>query len=169
MVSNVGLENYWIVECYDVDGRLKWRDEYANLVVTAGLNKILDACFKTGLTSPIWYVGLVDAAGTQSYAAADTMSSHAGWAENVSYAAAVRATFTPGTVAAGSVDNATVKASFTMNASGTLAGCFMTDSNVKSGTSGILYGEGNFSGGDRTFVSLDTVNVTVTLTAAQLA
>ena len=40
------------VECYDRSGSLKWSDHFYNRVVTAGLDKLLDATFKTGLTTP---------------------------------------------------------------------------------------------------------------------
>src|ERR1700751_3116628 len=39
-------------------GTLLWVAEAENRVVTAGLNKVLDAAFKSGLASPAWYVGL---------------------------------------------------------------------------------------------------------------
>lgn len=168
MKMRVGVENHWVIECYAPDGMLKWREEFDNLVVTAGLNKLLDATFKTGQTTPAWYVGFVDAAGTQTYDAADTMGSHAGWIENANFAAATRPQFTPGTIASGAVDNSAAKAAFVMNSTGTLAGAFLSDSPTKGGTTGTLYGVGNFTGGDRSFASGDTVNVTVTLTVAQL-
>lgn len=168
MNIRVGVENYWTFECVAPDGTVKWREEYANLVVTAGLNKLLDATFKTGLTTPAWYVGLVNASGTQTYDAADTMGTHAGWVETTAFAAATRPAFVTGAIAAGSVDNSAAKASFVMNASGSLAGGFLSDSPTKGGTTGTLYAVGNFTGGDRSFASADTVNVTVTLTAAQL-
>jgi len=45
-------------------GKVLWMAEARNRVVTLGLNKVLDATFKTGLISPAWYVGLVGAAVT---------------------------------------------------------------------------------------------------------
>lgn len=39
-------------------GDVLFRDTCHNRVVTAGLNKLLDATFKTGLASPLWYVGV---------------------------------------------------------------------------------------------------------------
>src|SRR4030065_2024146 len=72
---------HYQVECFGPDGVLKWVEEFDNLVVTAGLNKYLDATLKTGLASPAWYVGLVDNAGWTGYAAGGTMGSHPGGAE----------------------------------------------------------------------------------------
>ena len=45
-------------------------DVWTNKVVTAGLNKYLDATLKTGLASPAWYVGLI--APTQTDGAVTT-------------------------------------------------------------------------------------------------
>ena len=54
---------------------------------------------------------------------------------------------------------------FTMNASGTIAGAFVTTDNTKNGTSGTLFSAGNFTVGDRAVVSGDTLNVTYTFSA----
>lgn len=156
------IEHTYRVECWR-DGRLVWSDEFHNLVVTTGLNKYLDATLKTGLASPTWYVGLVTGPGAgNTYVLADTMASHAGWAEAVGYSNANRPTWTPGAIAAGSVDNSAAKAVFNINAPATIAGCFMVDNNTKGGSAGTLLGVGNFTGGDRAVQSGDTLNVTVT-------
>lgn len=160
--ETIKMATHYLVECREKHGKLKWTEEIDNLVVTAGLNKLLDATFKAGLTTPAWYVGLK---GTGAVAAGDTMGSHAGWSEIVPYSDANRPTFTPGTIAAGSVDNSASKAVFNINASSTVYGCFMADNSTKSGTSGTLYGAGDFSA-SRAVVSGDTLNVTVTVSAA---
>jgi hypothetical protein len=159
------IRHMYHVECYGPDGQLKWEDTYYNLVTTAGLNKYLDATLKTGLAAPTWFVGLITGpGGSNTYLAADTMAVHAGWAENVTYSNATRPAWTPGTVASGSVDNSAAKAIFTVNGTATIAGCFMVDNSTKSGTTGTLLGEGNFTGGDRLVQSGDTLNVTITAT-----
>lgn len=160
----IHIEQRWSVECWR-DGELVWTDTFKNLVVTAGRNKYLDATLKTGLAAPAWYVGLVTGPGAgNTYAAADTMGSHAGWAEDTTYSNATRPAFTPGAVASGSVDNSASKAAFTINGSATIAGAFMSDSSTKGGTTGTLLGVGNFTGGDRAVLSGDTLNVTMTAT-----
>lgn len=160
------IKHHYAVECHGPDGQLKWKDEFDNLVVTAGLNKYLDATLKTGIAAPAWFVGLITGPGAgNSYVAADTMAAHAGWAEFVTYSEAVRQAFTPGAIAAGSVSNIAAKAVFSINgAGGTIAGCFMVDDSAKSGTAGTLLGEGNFATGDRALLSGDTLSVTVTAT-----
>jgi hypothetical protein len=160
----VTVKHTWHVECFR-DGKLIWEDTFENLVTTAGLNKYLDATLKTGLASPSWFVGLVDGPGSgTSYAAGDVMSSHGGWTENQAYDEANRQAFTPGTIAAGSVDNSAAKAVFTMNSSDTIAGAFLVDENTKGGTTGTLLGEGDFTAGDRSVIDNDVLNVTVTAT-----
>lgn len=156
------METRYNVQCFDNHGNLKWEEDFHNLVVTAGLNKVLDATFKTGLASPAWYVGL-KLVGT--VAAGDVMSSHAGWAESSAYSEATRQAFTPGSVAAGSVDNTAAKAVFSINATATITGCFLSDSSTKGGTTGVLYGAGDFSA-SRAVLSGDTLNVSVTITAS---
>lgn len=149
------------VECYDKDGNLKWIECFSNIVVTAGLNKILDACFKTGLASPAWYVGLKDA-GTPD--AGDTMASHATWATITPYSDASDPAFTPGTISAGSVSNTASKAVFNINTTDDVYGCFLKDNATKGGSTGTLYGVGDFTS-PRSVLSGDTLNVTVTLQA----
>jgi len=152
---------HYKVECFDKDGKLKWVEEFDNLVVTAGLNKLLDAAFKTGLTTPAWYVGLVGA--TNTYAAGDILSSHAGWAENAHYTG-TRQALILGSISGGSVSNTASKAAFAMTGTSnpdTINGAFLCDTN--SGTTGTLYGEGNFSSA-RTVLDGDTLNITITLT-----
>jgi hypothetical protein len=126
----------------------------------------------TGLTSlnqiTTWYLGLVTGPGSgTTYAAGDTMSSHAGWTEYVNYSNATRvtATFATATTATPSVvTNTASPAVFTINgAGGVVAGAFLTSGSAKSGTTGTLFSEADFgSPGDRTVVSGDTLSVTYT-------
>lgn len=157
----VGVKHSYFVECVR-NGKVVWAEKFDNLIVLAGRNKYLDATLKTGLTSPAWFVGLVTGPGSgNTYAAADTMASHAGWNEFTNYSQGTRQAFTPGTIANGAVDNAAARASFTITMNGTVAGAFMVDNNTKGGSTGTLLGVGNFSQGDRSVLVNDTVNVLV--------
>lgn len=159
------LSTQYKVECRDANGRLKWLDEFTNLVVTAGLNDSLDKHFKGSSYSAAWYVGIT--AGSPSFAAGDTMSSHGGWTEVTAYDEANRPTLTLGSVAAGSVDNSASKARFTISTNGTaVGGAFVVTNNTKGGSTGTLYGGGAFSAGNKTLDDGDTLDVTITLTAA---
>jgi len=118
-----------------------------------------------------WYVGLITGPSSGvTIAAANTMSSHAGWTENVSYSNATRptATFGTATTANPSVNtNSASVAAFNINATATIAGAFLSSNSTKSGTTGILFSASNFtSPGDRAVASGDTLNVTYTFSLA---
>jgi hypothetical protein len=161
----LALSTHYEVECRDRFGNLKWTDTFENLVVTEGLNDALDKHFKASTYTSAWYVGIT--AGTPTFAAADVMNSHSGWTEVTAYDEANRQTLTLGTISAGSVDNSGSKAVFTISSNGTvIGGAFVTTSNSKGGTTGILYGGGAFSAGNKTLDDNDTLSVTITLTAS---
>ncbi len=95
------------------------------------------------------------------------MASHAGWAEVTAYDESTREALVLGSIASQSVNNSGSKASFTISTdSTTVGGAFLTTNNTKGGTSGTLYGVGAFTGADKSTDDGDTLNVTVTLTAA---
>jgi predicted hotdog family 3-hydroxylacyl-ACP dehydratase len=158
MNYNGAIKQLYKVECFDKDGNLKWKDGFENLVVTTGRNQYLDATLKTGVTSPTWFIGLKDAVAA---IAADTMGSHAGWAELTPYSQGTRPAFVLGTIAAGSVDNSASKAVFTINGTATIGGAFVANNSTKAGSTGILLGAGEFAAA-RSVLSGDTLNVTVT-------
>lgn len=165
VVDELHVAGVYHIECHAPDGSLRWEVDIKNLVTTAGKNKLLDATLKTGLTSPAWYVGLVTGpGGSNTYAAADTMSSHAGWTESTAYSEATRQALTLGSIASGSVDNSASKAVFTLNATATIGGAFLVDNSTKGGTTGTLYSVGSNSNGDKSGGSGDTISVTYTAT-----
>lgn len=159
------LSTHYRIEARGPDGRLKWVEDFHNLVVTAGLNDSLDKHFKGSTYTAAWYVGITGA--TPSFAAGDTMGSHGGWTEVTAYDEATRPALTLGDVAAGSVDNSASKARFTVSTNGTaIGGAFITSNNTRGGGTGTLYGGGAFSAGNKTLDDGDTLDVTITLTAA---
>lgn len=156
--EQISITGAYTVECFDADGNLKWSDQIKNLVVTVGKNDLLDKYFAGSAYTATWYLGLINSGGT--YAAGDTMASHAGWTENTGYSAATRPA--PSWSAASAGSKATTATAFSINATGTIGGAFMTSNNTKAGTTGILYSAGNFTGGNRSVASGDTLNVTYT-------
>jgi len=136
------------------------------LVTTAGKNDLLTQYFKGSAYTAAWFIGLVDGGSTPTYAAGDTMASHAGWTENTSYSNSTRVAWTGGSASAGSIDNSGSPAAFNINATATIAGMFMVTNSTKSGATGTLYSEGNFTQGNRSVTSGDTLNCTATETAA---
>lgn len=165
MMFNMGMKNIWKFECFDKSGKLKWIDYIENLVVNEGLDDVLDKYLKGSAYTAAHYVGLAD--GTPSFAAGDTMASHAGWTEVTAYDEANRVTPTWGAVSGQSVDNSASKAVFTVSSNGTtIGGAFLSTNNTKGGSTGTLYGGGAFSAGDKSLDDDDVLNVTVTATAA---
>jgi hypothetical protein len=156
------LSTIYHIECVR-DGKVVWTEQVPNLVVDAGLNDSLDKHLKGSSYTAAWYCGLTAASPT--VAAADTMSSHAGWTEDQNYSESVRQTITFGTVASKSVSNSASKAVFTINATTTIGGAFMATISTKGGTTGTLYGGAAF-GANRSVISGDVLNVTITCTAA---
>jgi hypothetical protein len=89
------------------------------------------------------------------------MASHASWATITPYSNATDPAFTPGAISGGSVDNSASKAVFNINATDDVYGAFLKDNNTKGGSTGILYGAGDF-GAYRSVLSGDTLNVQIT-------
>jgi len=159
------LKNCYHFEAFDPDGNLKWEETCCNIVPNVGLDDILDKYLKGSAYTAAFYVMLTD--GTPTVAAGDTMASHVGWAEVVAYTEATREALTLGTVSGQSVDNSASKASFSINAdTTTIGGAALTTNSTKSGTTGTLYSVAAFTAGDKLLDNGDTLNVTVTCTAA---
>lgn len=156
---------HWHVECYDKDGNLKWIDEIDNIVVNQGLDSTLSSHFGGSGVAP-WYLGLTQASPTG--AAGDIITSHAGWNENTTYSEATRRQFNPGVVAAQALSNSANKAQFSINGTTVVGGAFLINDNTKGGTvaNKVLYSVGAFTGGNRSLVNGDTLNVQATFSQA---
>jgi hypothetical protein len=169
-VDKASATGVYTIQCHDVSGNLKWEAESKNLVVNGGLQD-MNAKYFTGSTyTAAWYIGLYGAAASNNPAASDTMSSHAGWTEIVPYSNATRpvCTFgTPTTANPSVATNSASPSSFSINATSTVGGAFLTSNSTKSGTTGTLYSAADFgSPGDRSVASGDVLTVTYTLSLA---
>lgn len=161
--ETVGAGGVYTVECVGPDGQVKWSDQFHNLVMNGGLANMNGAYLAGSAQSVTWYLGLVTGPGSgTTFAAADTLASHAGWTESTAYTGNRKAvTFGSATTANPSViTNSAAPSSFAMNATATIAGAFLC--NVATGTSGVLFSAGDFTGGDKSVASGDTLNVTYT-------
>ena len=159
-MNNVGLDlaNIWKVTCLDKDGNIKWEEEKKNLIVTQGLNHILDVTFHADTQVTTWYIGLK---GSGTPAAGDTMASHSSWSEITDYSGD-RKEWTEGAASSGSMTNSS-SVDFSITGTATVAGAFLNT--ASTGTAGTLYGVVDFSSA-RSVISGDTLQVTVTVTAA---
>jgi hypothetical protein len=141
-------------------------ETFSNLVTTVGKNDLLDKYLKGSAYTQTIRMGLK---GTGSAAAGDTQASHAGWLEqglaNAPTYTGNRKDVVMGAAAAG-VSTSPTQA-FAITSTGTVFGCFINNggSATKDDTTGILFSAGDFTGGSRAVVNLDTLNVVYTLTA----
>lgn len=160
--ERVAAGGVFTVECRDANGNLKWTDSFHNLVVNEGLQDMNSKYFSGSGYSAAWFLGLVNGPGSgTSFSANDTIATHAGWTENTNYTGnRKQVTFGSPSLADPSViNNSGSPAVFTMNANAqTIAGAFLCS--VASGTSGILFSAGDFTGGDKLVDSGDTLSVT---------
>ena len=158
------------IKCHDKDGNLKWEAQSKNLVVNVGLQYMAGSALTSVTQITTWYLGLYGAGASNTPAAGDTMSSHAGWTEVVAYSNATRvaATFVTATAANPSVvTNTASPATFNINGTTTVGGAFLTSGSAKGGTTGTLFSAADFgSPGDRSVVSSDTLSVTYTFSLA---
>ena len=168
--DSASAKGVYKIQCHDAQGNLKWEDEAPNLVVNVGLQDMNAKYFTGSSYTAAWYIGLYGAGASNTPAAGDTMSSHAGWTEVTAYSQATRpaCTFgTPTTANPSVATNSASPATFSINGTTTVGGAFLTSNNTKSGTTGTLYSAADFSApGDRAVVSGDTLSVTYTLSLA---
>ena len=154
------------VECFDKDGKLKWSEEFDNVVTTVGKNLALDSFLAGSAYTVVGpYLGLINGSAS-SAVVGDTMASHAAWLE-VGLANAPTYTGSRKTVAwsaaAAGAKAASAAAVFTIGSPGTVGGCFLVfgagASATIDNTGGTLYSAGAFTGGSRTVAAGDTLNV----------
>jgi hypothetical protein len=156
----------YTVTCVGADGVEKWADTFHNLVVNEGLQDMNSKYFKGSGYTAGWYIGLVSGATSPTYAAGNTLASHAGWTELVpgtaytgNRIAAVFNAASPTLADPSVVSNSVAPSAFPMLVNGTVvAGAFLTT--AATGTSGILFSAGSFTGGNKSVDAGDTLNVT---------
>jgi hypothetical protein len=169
-IEQMQLTGAYDVVCYGPDGLEKWRDTFHNLVTNVGKADLLDKYLAGSSYTATWYLGLINGGSAPTYNAADTAASHAGWTEITAYSESNRpapswnaatgtggGSGTPGTGA-----KATTATTFSVNGTATVAGAFLISNNTKGGTTGVLFSAGNFTGGNKSVTSGDTLSVTYT-------
>lgn len=126
---------------YDIElvraGRVIERERVHNLMPLQGLNYLQNILFKGTTPAAAWYIGLFE--GNYTPVLADTAGTFPTDAtECIAYDEATREVFTAGTVAAGSCDNSASPAEFTLSATKTIYGGFMTTVATKGALTGTL-------------------------------
>lgn len=154
-------------ECRNADGNLRWVEEIDNVVCTVGKNLAFDT-FLAGssytVTGP--YMGLISGTSFSATAAADTMTSHAGWLEagnaNAPQYSGTRQTCA-WSAASGGAKALSAALSFTFTAGGTVQGAFITYGSgavsTIDNTAGTLWSAGSFTSGARTVLTGDIIQV----------
>jgi len=162
-MDNFKIGGVFLVTCYDSDHNVKWQDKSKNLVVTVGLEHILDGLYSLGgvVANPNYYIGLASASPT--IVAGDTLASHGGWNEISDYDETERQSFVVARAGLMATNSAN-KAVFSINATATVGGAFL--SSVDTGTTGLLLSASAFSNGDKPVTAGDTVEVQYDFTAS---
>lgn len=149
--------------CRNKDGSIAWEERVKNGVTDAFLSHLLSSVVGGGTQVTTWYLGLINNAAFSALSAADTMGSHAGWTELTSYDEATRVAWVE-TVTGAAATNAS-EAVFTISATVAVKGAFLTSSNTKGGTTGVLGPTGTFAD-VQNLVDGQTLEITYTITAA---
>ncbi len=161
------IKGKFIAECRDSSGKLKWRDEITNTVVTVGKNSMLDNFLAgSSFTQTGPFMGLISSVGFSAIAASDTMTSHPGWTEagnaNAPTYTGTRKTCVWSVAAAGA-KALSAALTFAIGSTGTVKGAFLVLAagavNTIDNTAGTLFSAGLFGGGDRPVGSGDTLSV----------
>ncbi len=171
-MSDVQFKNMFTIEQIR-DGKVINTIEVPNAVTDLGKNSVLDVYHGAAAHPGTFYIGLIeqnDGSGDTFTAVntTDTSTSHAGWVEYDGYDEAVRQTWTPTTASSQAVTG-TAASTFTMpgsvTAGSSIAGLFLTTSDAKGGTSGLLWATAPFAGA-ATFAATDQFRVTYTVRIA---
>lgn len=162
--DKIEMRGFYLVECLDPNGNVKWNDVIKNIVTAVGKNDMLDKYFKGSGYTGTPRMGLK---GPGNYIVGDTQASHAGWNE-VGLANAPAYTGNRKDVvfvAASAGTSVTPAQSFAITSAGTVAGCFINNGGLatKDDTTGVLFAVGDFSQGGRQVLNGDTINATYSL------
>jgi hypothetical protein len=163
--ANLRIREHLHVRVLDATGRLKSEDWGHNLICNTALNDVLNEYIRATTQTTAWYMGLVDNAGYSAFAATDTSSSHSGWAENQAYTQSTRPQWSPSAASSQSITNSS-SVNFSINATVTIRGIFIISNSTIGGTTGTLFSEAAFSGGNQSCNSGDTLQSTYTLSLA---
>ena len=145
------------------DGKLLQTQDVPNGVTNVGKDHVLNTQFNAGTPVNPWYIGIIDNSGFSALAAADTMASHAGWNEFVTYSEATRVDWGEDAASGQAISNSS-PATFNITGSGTLYGVFLNSDSAKSGTAGTLWATAAFAS-TIPVVNTDQLKITYTVTA----
>ena len=170
MKTNMRMLGRYIIEHRGPTGNLKDRQTVDNIVVNQGLSHALSVITLTGTVTAIqtatgigWFVGL--AATAPNIQPTDTATSMGLVPLATLIVGPHWPKYTPGAIAANSIDNSATKARFTMITGGNIGAVYIisSDTAVTPTTGSILWGGASIA--TRTVVSGDTLDVQITIGA----
>lgn len=137
--------------------------ETKNIMTNEGLDHVLDVVVDNGTKITSWYVGIFKGNytpdGTETGATVTADSTEA-----TEYTEATREIYVPEVVSGQSIANSVTKATFTINATVTIYGAFLSGDSAKSGTTSKCLCISRF-GSQRDLLNTDELLVTYTLSA----
>src|SRR3990172_633325 len=143
------------------DGELIGATYGHNIIPTEGRNHILDTELHATSRVTTWYIAPFEANYTP--VAGDTAATFpASATESTAYAEATRVAFVEAAASSGSTSNTANKAEFSINATKTMYGAFMTSVSTKSATTGTLLSAALFAA-SRAVISGDLLRITSTI------
>ena len=147
--------------------RLKWRDEFHNIVTNEGLTHILNTELAGGTAITTWYCGIVE---TNTAPASGMTYAVPSFTECTTYDEATRPAYVE-VVTAQSCTNSASKAVFTISATKTIYGAALFGGGSAPTTKGDTAGGGTLlcyaqASPSRSVVDNDVINLTYTITAA---
>jgi len=166
------FHNIWDFQCgnyvMDKGERIfvpKWKETIHNLVVTEGLDDVLDVYFKSGTQSATWYIAIYSSDSTPA----------AGWTyavpvytEFTNYDESTREEWVEGAITTSSLDNSSTPAEFTCTSgTNTIYGASMVNVSTKGdivSSSGVMFSGARFTAA-RPFNTAEVLKIVVTINA----
>lgn len=154
----------YLVEVIDRHGNVVDAEFVKNLMPAEGISHVLNTILKGGAQNTSWFIGLYEGnynpVGSETAATFPTAAT-----ECAAYSETTRVQFVPGAIAGGSVDNAANRAEFTLSATKTIYGGFISSASAKGSTSGTLLSVVRF-GSPKSLDSGSVLRVTAGFTMA---
>lgn len=172
--QKIVISSQWTLEHWR-RGKMLKKVTAGNLCPDQFINHVLDVALSGGTPITAWYVGLIW--GTSpTIAAANTYASHSGWTEagGAQIDGGGREAWSEAGVSSKVITNAASKASFLMDAAGTVSGCALFGGGTAADTAGDAAGGGTlgpvavFVGGDVGVAIDDTIKVYMSITGSDV-
>jgi hypothetical protein len=148
------------------DGEVIETEDVTNLVVSEGLDHVLNTVFHSGTQVQSWFLGLFEGNYTP-IATVSAASIAAAATESTAYVESQRQEYVEGAASAQSITNSANKATFTMNANKTIYGAFLVSNPTKGATSGVLFSAARFAS-PKQVVTDDQLLLTYTFNASSI-